>query len=127
MRPRAGDPLGDQPQEPRVSADHTRATQAVLDHHSKALLAGDLDGVMADYSEDSVFITNLGGVMKGLDAIRSAFAAAGDFAGHQETSVCVDGEFAYITWKMTGITFAADTFVVRDGTIVLQTVAMVFA
>ena len=101
-------------------------TRAVLDHHSKALLAGDLDGVMEDYTEESVFISNLGGAVKGRDVIRSMFAAAGDFAGHEETSVYVEGEYAYVTWKMAGVTFASDTFVVRNGKIVLQTVAMVF-
>jgi ketosteroid isomerase-like protein len=105
----------------------TDNTQAVIDHHSKALLAGDLDAVMDDYTEDSVFISNLGGVMKGLDAIRSAFAAAGAFPGFEETSAIVEGECAYNTWKMDGIAFASDTFIVREGKIAVQTVAMVFA
>jgi ketosteroid isomerase-like protein len=104
----------------------TANTQAVIDHHSKALLAGDLDAVMDDYTEDSMFISNLGGVMKGLDAIRSAFAAAGTFGGFEETLTLVEGECAYNTWKMDGVKFASDTFIVRDGKIVVQTVALVF-
>jgi ketosteroid isomerase-like protein len=81
---------------------------------------------MDDYTEDSMFISNLGGAMKGLAAIRSAFAAAGEFPGFEETFMLVEGDCAYNTWKMDGIKFASDTFIVRDGKIVVQTVAMVF-
>ena len=38
----------------------TDVTKAVLDHHTATLDAGDVDGLMEDYTEDSVFISNLG-------------------------------------------------------------------
>ena len=51
-----------------------------LDHHLAALLVGDVDGLMQDYTDDSVFISNLSGVLKGLDAIWSMFAAGADMS-----------------------------------------------
>jgi hypothetical protein len=35
-----------------------------------------------------------------------------------------DGEIGYIAWKMPGVALGTDTFVVRDGKIVAQTVAI---
>ena len=75
---------------------------------------------------ESVLITNLGGVVKGLDALRAAFAAAGDFPGFEETLVHVEGDLAYTTWKMTGVSFGTDTFVIRDGKIAMQTATFLF-
>jgi len=72
-----------------VSAD---ITKAVIDHHVTALLAGDIDAVMADYTEDWVLISNLGGVVKGLAAIRAMIAAAGEFPGFEETAARIEGE-----------------------------------
>ena len=104
----------------------TEKTQAILDHHSATLQAGDIDGVLEDYSEDSVLITNLGGIVKGLAGLRAAFGAVKDFPGFEHTVEHVDGDYAFITWKMDGIPFGTDTFVVRDDKIVLQTAAFHF-
>ena len=103
------------------------STERVIEHHGAALAAGDVDGVMEDYTDDSVFISNLGGVLKGIDAIRPVFELAGDLAGHELTATHIEGEAAYVAWKADGIAFASDTFVVRDGKIVLQTVAILLA
>ena len=107
----------------------TEDTQAILDHHQAALDAGDLDDLLSDYTEDSVFISNLGGVMKGLEAIRGMFAAApaGGFPGFEEGLEHVDGDIAFVTWKAEGIALGTDTFVVRDGKIAAQTVVLHFA
>ncbi len=100
-------------------------TQAVVDHHLEALRAGDVDGVLGDYADDAVLITNLGGVVKGRDALRAAFGAAGGLPGFEPVASHVEGDLAYITWKMTGITLGTDTFVLRDGKIVMQTATVV--
>src|SRR5262245_19943151 len=103
-------------------------TKAVLDHHGAALKARDVDAVMEDYTEESVFISNLGGVLKGLDAIRAVFDAVAKAGGSStETAQHIDGDFAYVTWTADGVTFGSDTFVIRDGKIACQTVAMVLA
>ena len=105
----------------------SEVTKSVLDHHMEALLAGDLDAVMSDYTEDSVFISNLGGVVKGLDGIRAVFEMAGATMGGFEQAVeHIDGEIGYVAWKADAVPFGTDSFVVRDGKIVAQTVALHF-
>jgi hypothetical protein len=99
----------------------SESTKAVLDHHGAALLAGDIDAVMEDY------ISNLGGVLKGLRAIRSVFETTGEFGGFTETTMHIDGDVAFATWTAEGISFGSDTFVIRDGKIVCQTVAIALA
>jgi ketosteroid isomerase-like protein len=101
-------------------------TQAVLDHHLAALLVGDVDGLMEDYTDDSVFMSNLGGVVNGFDAIRSMFAAGADMSGWELVLAHVEGEAAFITWTVKGVVNGADTFVVRDGKIALQTAYIAF-
>lgn len=106
----------------------TDETKAVLDHHMAALDRDDLDDVMSDYTEDSVFISNLGGVIKGLEAIRGVFAmTSGGMAGFEAGVEHVDGEIGFVTWKADGIALGTDTFVVRDGKIAAQTVVLHFA
>jgi ketosteroid isomerase-like protein len=103
----------------------TDDTKATLDHHMAALDSGDIDDLMSDYTEESVFISNLGGVVKGLDGIRAVFAAtAGGMPGFEAGVEHVEGETAYVTWKADNIPFASDTFWVRDGKILAQTVAL---
>lgn len=107
----------------------TDETKAVFDHHTEALLAGDLEELMKDYAEDAVVVTNLGGVVRGLDAIRAMFSVVADGggpAGLENSVEHVDGEVAYVTWSAEGIPFGTDSFVIRDGRIVVQTVAMHF-
>jgi ketosteroid isomerase-like protein len=105
----------------------TEVTKAILDHHTATLDAGDLDGLMEDYAEDAVFVSNLGGVISGADAIRGVFAAtAGGMGGFEQGVEHVDGDIGYMTWKTDGVPFGTDTFVVRDGKIVAQTVALHF-
>ena len=105
----------------------TDETKAVLDHHNATLEAGDVDGIMEDYTEDSVFISNLGGVTKGLEAIRGVFAMSPGSLPDVEFGVeHVDGEIAFVTWQAEGIPLGTDTFVVRDGKIVAQTVVLHF-
>ena len=106
----------------------TDATKAILDHHMAALDSDDLDDLMSDYTEDSVFISNLGGVIKGLEAIRGVFAmTSGGMAGFEAGVEHVDGDIAFVTWKAEGIALGTDTFVVRDGKIAAQTVVLHFA
>ena len=43
----------------------TDETRTVVEHHMAALRDGDIDRVMEDYTDESVFIINLGGVFRG--------------------------------------------------------------
>ena len=72
------------------------------------------------------------GPVKGLEAIRALFDAffAGPFAEVQSLEVLrqdCEGEFAYLFWKAetvaVKIPVATDTFIIRDGKIVKQSVA----
>jgi ketosteroid isomerase-like protein len=92
---------------------------------------GDLDGVMSDYAEDAVFIS-ADGVLKGRAAIREMFADLITEFADAETEFVMDvqvvaDDYAYIVWHAdtpeTEYEFATDTFVVRDGEIVAQTLA----
>ena len=74
------------------------STRAVLDHHLAALVAGDVDGLMDDYTDDSVLISNLGGgVLKGFDEIRAMFAAGADMTGWERLVTHVEHEVAAAT------------------------------
>jgi ketosteroid isomerase-like protein len=102
----------------------TDTTKAVLDRHMATLDAADVDGILADYAEDCVFISG-DNVLRGRDAVRNVFARVPAGMASQMTmqhSVC-DGEVAYIVWTMPNGAKGTDTFLVRDGKIVVQTVA----
>lgn len=49
-----------------------RTPQEIFQHHAGALIAGDLDEVVADYSDDALFITP-DRVLRGKDGVREAF------------------------------------------------------
>jgi len=103
-------------------------TEAVLDHHLQAVASGDLKGVLADYTEDSVLLTP-NGPLKGLKALEEFFGAFGqnmpDFMdGFRMLRRDVLGDVAYIVWESPKyVLLGTDTFVVRNGRIVTQTFA----
>jgi uncharacterized protein (TIGR02246 family) len=107
-------------------------TKAVVEHHLAALSNGDLEGVLQDFTDDSVLLT-ADGTFKGREALRAFFAAAlaGIFKPGTYTFtmdvVRVEGEVAYIVWRAScagaEIVLGTDTFVVRDGKISTQTFA----
>jgi len=104
----------------------TETTRAVVARHMAALDAADIEAVLADYADDAVMVSDTAGVLKGADALRAVFAnvPAGMVGGMEMLSELFDGEIGYIVWKMAGVPLGTDTFVVRDGKIVAQTVAM---
>ncbi len=101
-------------------------TEAVLGQHVQALIARDIDAIVSDYSDDAVvFAPN--GVFKGLENIRAFFTGALGMLNPEAMNNLavskqeIDGEFAYVIWSaLPVISFAGDTFCVRDGKIVLQ-------
>lgn len=102
----------------------TETTRAVLDHHMTAMDAADVDGVMADYADDCIFISG-DNILRGPDAVRNVFTRVPAGMASQmnmQHSVC-DGDIAYIVWTMPNGAKGTDTFVLRDGKIVVQTVA----
>ena len=109
----------------------TKQTTALVTRRLEVIITGDVTAIMADYTEDSTIYTPDGPV-KGIEAIRMLFDAffAGPFAEVHRFDVLrqdCEGEFAYLIWKAetaaVEIPFATDTFIVRGGKILDQSVA----
>ena len=106
----------------------TRSPQEVFDHHAQALGAEDLDEIVADYSDDAIFITQAG-VLRGKDSIRQAFtrllSEIPQATWDLKTTIYED-DILFLEWSAEGggnrIQDAVDTFVFRDGLIRVQTV-----
>jgi uncharacterized protein (TIGR02246 family) len=106
----------------------TRTPEEVFQHHAEALGAGDLEQIVADYTDDAVFITPAG-VRRGKDGIRAAFtqllADVPDAAWDLKTQI-YEGDVLLLEWAAdaagTFVEDGIDTFVFRDGLIRVQTV-----
>jgi hypothetical protein len=107
------------------------STRAVLDHHLQCFGSCDLDGILTDYTDDSVLLMPEG-ALKGRSAIREFFVGAFAEFGQPGTtfemkSMHVEGDYAFIFWDAETVDHrfeaATDTFVVRDGRIALQSYA----
>jgi ketosteroid isomerase-like protein len=107
-------------------------TRQTLLRHWQAFRAGDVEGIMADYTEDAVLITP-DGTLKGREQIRSLFMQVfanmfpPDSTSLSMTKQVVEGEMAYILWSGSSAhynaPFCTDTFLMREGKIVAQTFA----
>lgn len=106
-------------------------TQQVLEHHLKSFGGGDLEGVLQDYTEESVLFTQKG-LLRGPGEIRVLFESLIAEFGKPGSSFemktqIVDGEAAYIVWSAetadNAYELATDTFIVRNGKIVIQSLA----
>jgi hypothetical protein len=49
-----------------------RTPQEIFEHHATVLIAGDIEGIVADYADDALIITPQG-VLRGKDGVREAF------------------------------------------------------
>ena len=105
-------------------------TEATLLHHLTAFGGGDVDEILADYTDESILITP-DGALRGLAEIRPLFEnfvkllpPGADF---QMIKQVAEGELAYIFWnaesESVSIPLGTDTFIIRDGKIVVQTFA----
>ena len=106
----------------------TRTPEEVFAHHAQARGAGDLDGIVADYTDDAVFITPAG-TKRGKAGIREAFtgllADVPNAAWELKTQI-YEGDVLFREWAAvsaaTKVEDGIDTFVFRDGLIRVQTV-----
>ncbi|MCW0214723.1 MAG: nuclear transport factor 2 family protein [Pseudonocardia sp.] len=105
----------------------TRSPADVLDHHLKALNAGDLDELVADYAPDAVLITS-GAVATGHEEIRATFASIGENlpgAVFTTSTVTEANGVILLEWTLEADAVTAsdgiDTVVVVDGLITAQT------
>jgi ketosteroid isomerase-like protein len=107
------------------------STQSVLDHHLEMFGEGDLDGIMEDYATDAVFVSS-DGVLEGPEEIRAMYVdLLGEFddpsVSFSLEQQLVEDDYAYIRWTAETpanvYEFASDTFVIKDGEIVMQSLA----
>jgi ketosteroid isomerase-like protein len=106
----------------------TRTPQQIFEHHAGALIAGDIDEIVADYTEDAVFITP-GGVRHGRDGVRAGFtellAGLPDAKWDVPTQI-FEGDILFIEWSAVSASARAmdgiDTFVFDGDGIRAQTV-----
>lgn len=105
-----------------------RTPQEVFQHHAEALITGDIDGIVADYAEDAIFITPAA-VKRGKEGILQAFTqllrelpnAAWDVK-----ATIFEDDILFLEWAAHAasnrVEDGIDTFVFRDGLIRVQTV-----
>ena len=126
--PKSQETVSSQDSPNSISEDKTKE---VLDHHWKAFIENNLKEVMADYTEESVLITP-DKTFKGLDEIRKNFEDAykkfpKDKTTFQLNKSVIDRDVAYILWQAKtpnfNLTYATDTFIIRNGKIITQTYA----
>lgn len=105
-----------------------RTPQEIFAHHASALMAGDVEEIVADYAEDAVFISPAG-VVRGRDGIRQVFT--GLLADLPEATWDVptqiyEGDILFIEWsavaKSNRVIDGVDTFVFSGDAIGVQTV-----
>ena len=104
------------------------STEQLLDRHLDCFARGDLDGIVADYSPTAVMFTPQG-PLEGPAAIRSLFQMIFREFGQPGTTFSLQlrsiaGDSAYILWQAETADniyeAVADTFVMRNGEIVLH-------
>jgi hypothetical protein len=106
----------------------TRTPQEVFQHHAEVLIAGDIDGIVEDYSDDAIFITPAG-TLHGKDGVRQGFEKLLSDLPSAEWDVptqIFEDDVLFIEWNAKSASTHADdgidTFVFRDGLIRVQTV-----
>ena len=105
-----------------------RTPQEVFAHHAEVLIAGDLEGIVSDYADDAVFITPAG-TLRGKDVVRQGFTQLLSDVPSAEWAVptqIFEVDVLFIEWSAvaasTKVEDGIDTFVFRDGEIIVQTV-----
>ena len=105
-----------------------RTPQEIFQHHAEVLIAGDLEGIVSDYADDAVFITPAG-TLHGKDGVRQGFEKLLAELPNAEWAVptqIFEGDVLFIEWSAKAansrVEDGIDTFVFRDGEIVVQTV-----
>ena len=107
--------------------------EQIVAHHMAAAAKGDVDAIVADYADNAYVITP-GGKTQGKAELRKMFV--GIFGGPPGSRAPLDiqqqyytKEIGYIAWVQNAgkpeELRGSDTFVVRKGKIVAQTVALV--
>jgi hypothetical protein len=113
-----------------VVSRETVDTEATLKRHVDALMSGDIDSIMSNFTDESVvFMPD--GKLEGLAEIRSdtvIFLKNNPPETLETIEVVrqdIAGEFVYLLWKSeTSRILTAETYVIRNGKILAQTFAV---
>ena len=106
-------------------------TKEVLEHHWNTFKANDLEGVLVDYTDESVLIIP-DTTLIGLAALRQHFAKVFTVFPKDSTTLqlnksVVNQDVGYIIWEATAptlkVSYGTDTFIIQNGKIVRQTFA----
>jgi hypothetical protein len=104
------------------------SAKEVIDNHIRCFHQGDIDGVLDDFSPEAILFTP-SGTLRGRSEIKSLFQnMMAEFGkpGSSDTvhTAIFDGEYAYLVWSAETADnyyeLATDTFVIREGKIVMQ-------
>ena len=92
------------------------------------MVAGDMNDIVSDHAHDALFITNAG-ILHGREGVREGFTKIFADLPNAQFDVrtrILEGDVIFLEWAATATGSRADdgveTFLVRDGEIVLQTV-----
>lgn len=114
------------------SAERTSSTADVLEHHLTAFGEQDISEYLADYSDDSVIVSNVG-TSRGLHEIQALAEHIFPEFAQDGVEMTVDtqeaeGEIGYAVWHAETpdnvYEFGTDTLIVRNGVIDSQTFAV---
>ena len=107
-----------------------RSIEEVYDYHVQAFFSRDVNGLLEDYNNQSVIFTQQG-VITGLEQMRGFFTqllemmSPESMANTKMLTKAIEGDVAFHTWdRGAEYPFGAETFVVRGGKIVAQTLGM---
>jgi len=124
-------PITEAQPKPMKEDQEMGSTKDVVDQHLKSFGERDLKGILSDYATGAVLFTPEG-PLRGADAIRPFFQAMIAEFGKPDSAFSmkqqfVEGDYAYILWTAETADnvyeLGTDTFVVRDGKIVVQSFA----
>ncbi len=105
-----------------------KTTEEVFEAHIEAFEDG-MDAIVSNFTEESVIISQKN-IYKGLGGVREYFTKfldnvpEGLWDSFEITRKIIEKDIVYLTWEAPPwVLLATDTFVIRDGKILYQTVA----
>jgi ketosteroid isomerase-like protein len=108
-----------------------RSTKDVIENHIRRFRGGNLEGILDDYSHEAMLFTPAG-LLRGRSEIEALFKSllaefAKPGASDMVHTEVFEGEYAYLVWSAetadSYYELATDTFLVRNGKIVMQSFA----
>jgi SnoaL-like domain len=106
-----------------------RTTSEVIEDHLRRRSEGDLDRDLTANYANEVVLLSYEGVHRGHDGVRKLAGILDSYvraAGYNYDDVVVEGDYALLRWSAEGdgvvVHDGVDSFVIRDGRIVVQTI-----